>query len=72
MVRIVDVRTKSDVYSRPVVKKYPLEDRFVDEVPQGGGNVEDKIHKKDIKIKNKHYIIYKNMMSFSVLYNFII
>ena len=35
VVQIVDVRTKSGVYSRPVVKIYPLEDRFVDEVPQG-------------------------------------
>ena len=51
VVQIVDVRTKSGVYSRPVVKIYPLEDRYVDEVPQGGGNVEDKIHKKDIKNK---------------------
>ena len=51
VVRIVDVRTKSGVYSRPVVKIYPLEDRFVDEVPQGGGNVEHKIHKNDTKNK---------------------
>ena len=39
IVRVVNVRTKAGVYVRPVVKIYPLEECYVDEVPQGGGNV---------------------------------
>ena len=37
--RVVDVRTKGDVYMRPIVKIYPLEEQTFDEVPQGGGNI---------------------------------
>ena len=37
--RVVDVRTKTDVYMRPIVKIYPLEEQTFDEVPQGGGNI---------------------------------
>ena len=39
MARVVDVRTKTDVYMRPIVKIYPLEEQTFDEVPQGGGNI---------------------------------
>ena len=37
--RVVDVRTKTDVYMRPIVKIYPLEEQTFDEVPQGGCNI---------------------------------
>ena len=37
--RVVDVRTKTDVYMRPIVKIYPLEEQTFDEVPQGGFNI---------------------------------
>ena len=39
IVRVVDVRTKTDVYRRPVAKIYPLEEKTFNEAPQGGGNV---------------------------------
>ena len=39
IIRVVDVRTKSGVYVRPVVKIYPLEIDCINEVPQGGENV---------------------------------
>ena len=39
IVHAVDVRTKTGVYRRPVVKIYPLEEQMFNEVPQGGGNV---------------------------------
>ena len=39
IVRAVNVRTKTRVCVRPVLEIYPLEECYVDEVPQGGGNV---------------------------------
>ena len=39
IVHVVNVHTKTGVYVRPVVKIYPLVECYVDDVPQGGGNV---------------------------------
>ena len=39
IVHLLNVRTKTRVYVRPVLEIYPLEECYVDEVPQGGGNV---------------------------------
>ena len=39
IVPVVNFCTKTGVYMRPVVKIYLLEECYVDEVPQGGGNV---------------------------------
>ena len=39
IVHVVNVHTKTGVYVRPVLKMYLLEECYVDDVPQGGGNV---------------------------------
>ena len=39
IVRVVDLRTKRGVYLRPVLNIYPLEECYVDDIPQSGGNV---------------------------------
>ena len=39
VVRVVEVKTKDGVYTRPVAKICPLEDELSTEVPQGEGHV---------------------------------
>ena len=39
ILHVVNVRIKTRVYVRPVLEIYSLEECYVDEVPQGGGNV---------------------------------
>ena len=39
IVRVVNVRTKTGVYVRPVVKIYLSDECYVEEALQGGGNV---------------------------------
>ena len=39
IVRVVNVRTKTGVYVRPVVKIYLPDECYVEEAPQGGGNL---------------------------------
>ena len=49
IVPVVDVHTKTVIYMRLVIKVYPLEWCYIDEVPQGGGNVTESTPDKELK-----------------------